>query len=677
MFKRFTGILNSAVEALAPNAPLQDGFIFHWKAVTNFFMENRDAKSPIEETNIPNHLQNMVDILLHEEAQDDSGSTGPCMEYLLHHKLLETLYTIGRADCPPGMKQRVLLFFKDLLSKIKQPLLPHVNVFKAVHKLIRVCGEVKASPTEVEEMQFLCTVCSKLKAHPHVVNFFLEEAKATSQKLGQGDANQLEFGLVDALLSMSHSADSRVAVKCCEGLILLTSLPEEAAAKAVINNTKFLHEIATWLNTAYTNLPRNIDPARVDAVEARWGMDHMKISESAFPGQRHIVNFLSLFDYCNILIKEAHPLIAQHLVITIRRQFLEPALTPDLLKDSEEHFMAATAYLCKALQFVDTDLLNEGFSDYIFEVDMEPSLRTLSRTLIERCDDPSETVGSLNLKLFDLLLQKPAELTVMELFAKYLVPRGYYDESRLPEDSKKETTEPTKVSTPSTPVSPGSDLEAEYAKLFNTEEDDSEQSMSAGSIADYYINLLPESIKSSYQLADSGYDIYLNDAHKQFAAMNLLCSSWVWPVAPQPLTSSTEFFEGYFLRILFGRVAQMTEQSYSTNLLLTSIISKVALLPHKHIHEYMLNPFIPLRDGVTNLRTAFKELLELVTVHCKNCKNINQKLIKKRNLLMGVFGGDFSDITVDEDRFLGAIIVLEEFCKELAAISFAKHHILM
>lgn len=40
----------------------------------------------------------MVDILLHEERQDDSGSTGPCMEYLLHHKLLETLYTIGRAD---------------------------------------------------------------------------------------------------------------------------------------------------------------------------------------------------------------------------------------------------------------------------------------------------------------------------------------------------------------------------------------------------------------------------------------------------------------------------------------------------------------------------------------------------------------------------------------------------
>ena len=59
----------------------------------------------------------------------------------------------------------------------------------------------------------------------------------------------------------------------------------------------------------------------------------MKMSEASFPGQRHVVNFLSLFDYCNILIKEAHPMISQQLVISIRKQFLEPAMTPDLLKE--------------------------------------------------------------------------------------------------------------------------------------------------------------------------------------------------------------------------------------------------------------------------------------------------------------------------------------------------------
>lgn len=60
-------------------------------------------------------------------------------------------------------------------------------------------------------------------------------------------------------------------MKCCEGLILLTSLPEDSAAKAIIENTKFLHEITNWLNTAYTNLPKTVDPYCVETVEARWG----------------------------------------------------------------------------------------------------------------------------------------------------------------------------------------------------------------------------------------------------------------------------------------------------------------------------------------------------------------------------------------------------------------------
>ena len=47
----------------------------------------------------------------------------------------------------------------------------------------------------------------------------------------------------------------------------------------------------------------------------------------------------------------------------------------------------------------------------------------------------------------------------------------------------------------------------------------------------------------------------------QFADMNLLCSSWKWDTeAVTPVEPSSEFFEGPFLRILFGRMAQMTEQ---------------------------------------------------------------------------------------------------------------------
>ncbi len=41
-------------------------------------------------------------------------------------------------------------------------------------RLLRICGEQKASPTEVEEIQFVCTVCAKLKTDPSLVSFFIE-----------------------------------------------------------------------------------------------------------------------------------------------------------------------------------------------------------------------------------------------------------------------------------------------------------------------------------------------------------------------------------------------------------------------------------------------------------------------------------------------------------------------
>lgn len=68
-----------------------------------FFLS--DDKAPVTDTNIPSHLEQMLDILTQEEAERESGETGPCMEYLLHHKILETLYTLGKADVSRGWRR--------------------------------------------------------------------------------------------------------------------------------------------------------------------------------------------------------------------------------------------------------------------------------------------------------------------------------------------------------------------------------------------------------------------------------------------------------------------------------------------------------------------------------------------------------------------------------------------
>ena len=51
---------------------------------------------------------------------------------------------------------------------------------RVFQRLVRLCGEVRASPAEADEVMFLCTLCSKLKDDPYLINFFIEVHQSTS-----------------------------------------------------------------------------------------------------------------------------------------------------------------------------------------------------------------------------------------------------------------------------------------------------------------------------------------------------------------------------------------------------------------------------------------------------------------------------------------------------------------
>ena len=47
LINRFTNILQNAVEALAPQASSMEEFTFHWKRITNYYIETSDEKVEI------------------------------------------------------------------------------------------------------------------------------------------------------------------------------------------------------------------------------------------------------------------------------------------------------------------------------------------------------------------------------------------------------------------------------------------------------------------------------------------------------------------------------------------------------------------------------------------------------------------------------------------------------
>ncbi|XP_058841370.1 FHF complex subunit HOOK interacting protein 2A-like isoform X3 [Acipenser ruthenus] len=540
MFSKFTSILQHAVEALAPSLPLQEDFVYHWKAITHYYIETSDDKAPVTDTNIPSHLEQMLDILIQEENERESGETGPCMEYLLHHKILETLYTLGKADCPPGMKQQVLSFYTKLLGRIRQPLLPHINVHRPVQKLIRLCGEVLTAPTENEEIQFLCIVCAKLKQDPYLVNFFLEvkqdpvlhsyrrqvssqAAETTLNKSKAGasgssipvresisgklkepsassasDTGQTEltgepgaatnnetesteqtseepasvntlhipsqnktaaeesasvntlhipsqnepaancpnqdYNLVNSLLNLTRSPDGRIVVKACEGLMLLVSLPEPAAAKCLTENTALCELLTERLTVFYKALPQSMDPLDIETVESvNWGLDAYSGKEdtTAFPGKRALISFLSWLDYCDQLIKEAQKTAAVTLARYVRERFFVSVMEPQLMQTSEIGILTSTALLNRLIRQVTSGALLQETIYFILGEQREPETLAginsypLRHRLIEHCDHLSDEISIMTLRMFEHLLQKPSEHIIYNLVIRNLEERNY------------------------------------------------------------------------------------------------------------------------------------------------------------------------------------------------------------------------------------------------------------
>ncbi|XP_064370339.1 FHF complex subunit HOOK interacting protein 2A isoform X2 [Dromaius novaehollandiae] len=601
MFSKFTSILQHAVEALAPSLPLQEDFVYHWKAITHYYIETSDDKAPVTDTNIPSHLEQMLDILVQEENERESGETGPCMEYLLHHKILETLYTLGKADCPPGMKQQVLAFYTKLLGRIRQPLLPHINVHRPVQKLIRLCGEVLATPTENEEIQFLCIVCAKLKQDPYLVNFFLEnKLKAMASKgsasvitedmlkgqdsltrdTGQpiqteeiptaAGAEQMEkeddlprqaddlsfsldelnvtsssepstirpnqdYNLVNSLLNLTRSPDGRIAVKACEGLMLLVSLPEPAAAKCLTQSTCLCELLTDRLATLYKALPQSLDPLDIETVEAiNWGLDSYSHKEdaSAFPGKRALISFLSWFDYCDQLIKEAQKTAAVAMAKAVRDRFFVDVMEPQLMQTSEIGILTSTALLHRIVRQVTSDVLLQEMVYFMLGEHREPETLTdinrhpLRHRLIEHCDHISDEISIMTLRMFEHLLQKPNEHILYNLVLRNLEERNYMEYKPLCQEDK-DVVENGQIAGAVdleedplfTDLSPDNTLSAQEwlsaSPPVSPEHPKNDGKTEVHKIVNSFLCLVPDEAKSSYHVEGTGYDTYLRDAHRQ------------------------------------------------------------------------------------------------------------------------------------------------------------------
>ncbi|KAG7480704.1 hypothetical protein MATL_G00059080 [Megalops atlanticus] len=741
MFNKLTTLFQQALETREPSVNLLESFVEHWKGITNYYIETTDETTPAKQTDIPWRLKQMLDILAYEEQHQESEETGPCMEYLLQHKLLETLCTLGKAQYPPGMNQQVLAFFTKLLQQIQQPMLHIINVYRPVQKLVRLCA-LPGSQTERDEAHFLFAVCTRLKQDPYVLNYILEikrdtpikKSSSTSEdrlqnsevpsaeemppspqhdctasaslhsgKPGPSSASQhpshqasspnadpADNDLIHALIHLTKSQKSRVALKALEGLLLLVKLPKEETAECLAESTVLCQLLAGRLCELYSMIPSSLDPADIhNFPRAHWrtrfspGCTEKTLT---VPGNEHLVVFLEWLDYCDHLAKEAQKVLSVKLAKAIHHQWLTAVVQPQLVQVSEVGVLVSTALLSCVVRQVSAPALLDELVLFLLgsqtqsELRMDTESHVLRYQLIEHCDHISDEISISTLRLFEELLQKPHKQIVSNLVLRNLEHRGYIapvpggaEDRHLPDTEPLEESEELEEDPFFTDMYPEDHFNSEQLLSLPKNRGDPHPTAQTrvADIVNSFLCLVPQEARTSQHVQGAGYDTYVHDAHELFKECTAFSLEWGWPDTPnppQPVPVGTDFFEGHFLKVLFDRLARILEQPYELNLQVTSVLSRLAVFPHPHLHEYLLDPYISLAPGSRSLFSVLIRVIGDLMQRIQHIPNFTERLLHVRKQLMALE----PESLTDHMTLLKGVIVLEEFCKELAAIAFVK-----
>ncbi|KAI0721715.1 Retinoic acid induced 16-like protein-domain-containing protein [Cerioporus squamosus] len=184
-----------------PKAEIDHAQEFHksWVLIKNTLLhpDERQLTRGINSTDVPAHLQSMVDSLVWESTRTEEGATGACLEYLLKNDVLGTLVKLSEADRPFGIQAEVLRAVQNMVVLLDEQFLVHSAVHKAVLRLLRNCvgddlqeqldgrnkpmgaagNTTRTQPSEYEEdlVNLLCILCSRIRTYRELLMIFFHD----------------------------------------------------------------------------------------------------------------------------------------------------------------------------------------------------------------------------------------------------------------------------------------------------------------------------------------------------------------------------------------------------------------------------------------------------------------------------------------------------------------------
>ncbi|KAL2720370.1 FHF complex subunit HOOK interacting protein 2A-like isoform X2 [Vespula squamosa] len=480
--------------------------------------------------------------------------------------------------------------------------------------------------------------------------------------------------LLEALMSYLNSADNTVRVRACEGIMALASL-EDTTFVEMVTQSDLPSIITSRLENLFNTVPAHVDPDDIDIVDVTWGLDSPSwTKKNKFPGCRQVAAFYMWFDYCNQLIREASTNVADVLAKHIRINFFEKIVTPAL---ADHQVILVTALIAKCVKELASSTLCTEVGYWLVGHNRHPEILNVCTSpvlhrLISNCYTDSDELTVETLKLFEEVIEKRNEHTLHCLVLIYLTNRGYYDNtaadsaitSKSDEEDEKERG---KKRTLDFSYKQGHSKTLAPSNIYR--------------IIHCFLSMVPRYLQTDPHI--NSYKRCMVVLEKQYSTILKDCFLMAWPLEavthddsassdsrPEADHGATRFYMGPFLTMLFDKVCNMTKQRYEINLRLTVLISRLTLIPHPYLHEFLLNPLLPLVSGTKSLFTCLQKVVKQLIKEIPRSAESKQKLKETREKLLDEYIDDMDE----EDILLESAVVTEEFCNTLAATAYVKYH---
>lgn len=486
------------------------------------------------------------------------------------------------------------------------------------------------------------------------------------------------FVLLDAIMSYLESADATIVVRACEGILILVSLKLLNNHCNAINAsfTELSHVMGEKLYMCAELIPEDMDLSDIEECIVSWGL--FPKDEHHFIGRYQLTSFLCWLDYADSLVKE-NLLIADILGQLFREHVLEKIVEPNLLEMNPRFGLVLTAKIIKQIR---SEVMLEEVATWLVGTEINGSDCLLNIIIESAQDNPDVLIQTL--QFVESLLDNPSERILHSMLFLYVSTRGYIDSSKSKEIeswSDEEEMREKRRGSVDTAIKSKTMAPNNILKIINN-----------------FLLLLPRQLMA--ESVGTCYEEYMEDANRHYQMWIKKTSKFYWPVeATSPvkrvsvtrspttgecndsgISEECTFYEGPLLRLLFNQVRNMSSQPYELNLASIAILSKLALLPHPYLHEILLSTEIPIAQGATTLflviQSLSKKLLSEVPRHVDFSNRIRdtaKRLLTNPPLLKEDEQKE-KHKSDDSDQLFEALIVLEEFCKELAAIAFIKYH---